>query len=87
MKFSYKSITIVIIGFIMYVLVSSFFVIFFTKIEKEKDSYERYIGKKMILDKDTLTIINYSIISETFTLSNGQKVTYKLVSKNTLINE
>jgi len=32
------------------------------------------IGKKLILDKDTLTIIDYSIIFDNVTLSNGTKV-------------
>ena len=51
-----------------------------SEISKEKEKYEEYVGKKHIIDKDTLTITDYSIIEETFTLSNGQKVSYKLVS-------
>lgn len=49
-------------------------------IGREKEKYEKYVGEKYIIDKDTLTITDYSIIEETFTLSNGQKVNYKLVT-------
>lgn len=51
-----------------------------SEIGKEKEKYEKYVGEKHIIDKDTLTITDYSIIEETFTLSNSQKVSYKLVS-------
>jgi hypothetical protein len=50
-----------------------------SEIIKKKEKYERHVGEKHIIDKDTLTIIDYSIFEETFTLSNGQKVSYKLV--------
>lgn len=51
-----------------------------SEIYKEKEKYEKYIGEKHIIDKDTLTITDYSILEETFTLSNGKKVSYKFVS-------
>ena len=53
------------------------------EINKEKGKYEQYIGDKFIIDNDTLLIIDYSMINETFTLSNGKKVSYSLIeSKN-----
>lgn len=52
-----------------------------SEIGKEKEKYEKYVGEKHVIDKDTLTITDYSTIEETFTLSNGQKVSYKLVTK------
>lgn len=51
-----------------------------SQFSEEKEKYEKYIGEKHIIDNDTLTIIDYSIFKETFTLSNGQSVNYNLVS-------
>jgi uncharacterized protein YxeA len=50
-----------------------------SQIAMKKKKYEIHVGKKHITDKDTLTIIDYSIFEETFTLSNGQRVNRKLV--------
>lgn len=50
-------------------------------IEMEKEKYEKHVGEKHIIDKDTLTIIDYSTVRQTFTLSNGKEVSYKLISK------
>lgn len=48
-------------------------------IDKEKSKYKVKIGQKFILEKDTLTIVNYSSIMETFTLSNGKGVDASIV--------
>lgn len=50
-----------------------------TEIGKEKDKYKVKIGNKFILEKDTLTIVDYSSIMETFTLSNGKEVNASIV--------
>ena len=50
-------------------------------IDEEKAKYEIYIGESYILEKDTLTIIDYSSLNETFILSNGVEINYKLVNK------
>ena len=80
-----KMIHKIIIGMVVCVIVLSFllnklFNNLTSEISKEKEKYEKYVGEKHIIDKDTLTITDYSILEETFTLSNGQKVSYKLVS-------
>lgn len=49
------------------------------EIDKEKNKYKVKIGQKFILEKDTLTIIDYSSIMETFTLSNGKEVNASIV--------
>ena len=49
--------------------------------EAEKQKYEHHIGETLIINKDTLTIVNYSILYETFILSNGTSVNYKMVPK------
>lgn len=49
------------------------------KVIKEEDKYKKHIGLKHVIDKDTLTIVDYSIWDETFTLSDGRKVNYMLI--------
>lgn len=50
-----------------------------SEIDKGKNKYKVKIGQKIILEKDTLTIIDYSSIMETFTLSNGKEVNASIV--------
>lgn len=50
-----------------------------SEINKEKSKYKVKIGQKFILEKDTLTIVDYSSIMETFTLSNGKEVNASIV--------
>tara|TARA_R110002124_G_scaffold286377_2_gene467141 strand:- start:7 stop:258 length:252 start_codon:yes stop_codon:yes gene_type:complete len=52
------------------------------KLNTEENKYKKHIGKKYIIDKDTLTIVDYSIFSENFTLSDGRKVNYVLIGKD-----
>lgn len=52
------------------------------KLNTQENKYKKHIGEKYIIDKDTLTIIDYSIFSENFTLSDGRKVNYVLISKD-----
>jgi len=48
-------------------------------VAKEQNKYKAEIGKKLILEKDTLTIINFSSDMKNFTLSNGTIVNASLV--------
>ena len=50
--------------------------------QRNKQKFEIKIGEQFILDKDTLTIVNYSMFSETFTLSDGRKVSASLILQN-----
>ena len=52
------------------------------KLNTEENKYKKHIGEKYIMDKDTLTIVDYSIFSMNFTLSNGRKVNYVLICKD-----
>ena len=52
-----------------------------SEIKKERNKYEVKIGTKYILEKDTLTVVDYSSILETFTLSNGKTVNASLILK------
>ena len=51
------------------------------EIRKTKSKYEKYIGTKHVIDGDTLTVIDYSVFNETFTLSDGKEVSSVLIIK------
>jgi ABC-type transport system involved in multi-copper enzyme maturation permease subunit len=51
----------------------------FNGIDKEKDKYKSKIGVTYVLDGDTTTVVDYSTIMETFTLSNGKKINSSLL--------
>lgn len=55
-------------------------------INKEKNKYEINIGKRIILEKDTLSIINFSTFEETYTLSNGLKVNKGIINNGKFID-
>lgn len=50
-----------------------------TKFQEEKSKVESKLGQKVVLERDTLKIIDYSIIYQNYTLSNGQKISFELV--------
>ena len=52
------------------------------KITKMDNEYKEYVGKKIVLDSDTLKIIDYSIWRENVTLSNGAVLHFELVKKS-----
>lgn len=48
---------------------------------KSKQKLEALIGKRVVLDRDTFTIISYSILFNEITLSNGRKVDIRYIEK------
>ncbi len=52
-----------------------------SEIDEVQNKYKQRIGTKYVLEKDTLTVVDYSLISETFTLSNGKVVNASLILK------
>lgn len=50
-------------------------------VDDEADSYKAHIGEVYVLDGDSLKIIDYSMINETYTLSNGVEVNKALIEK------
>ena len=48
---------------------------------KEQSGFKSEIGQKVVLEKDTLLIIDYSSLMKTYTLSNGKEISFDLVSK------
>lgn len=56
-------------------------------VSKESDKYDarkELIGKRVVIDRDTLTITDYNYLKGNYTLSNGVKIDAKFVSKNHL---
>ena len=61
-------------------------VIFFThevvtEMEKDERHYKVRMGQKVVINGDTLIIIDYSTFKETFTLSNGVRIDTTVASK------
>ena len=74
----------VIIGVVAFVSIS--FIIGITLADKVNDeikeleeTYKVNLGKKILIDKDSLTIIDYSTFNESYTLSNGKSINKSLV--------
>lgn len=42
------------------------------------------VGKKVIINKDTLLIMDYSLLNQNYTLSNGVKISFEFEEKAVL---
>lgn len=76
----------VTIGYVVYVSIMGVVIwlilsVAIKSINKETSSYSINVGKKVVLNNDTLLITNYSTFDKTYTLSNGVKVDTSLISK------
>lgn len=74
-------------------VVISFFVLLFLTVENTKEAviegftkaekpYLELVNKKIVVEKDTLTVTDYSIISDKIILSNGKEVSLKYAQLN-----
>ena len=86
-----KKTTFTLIGLILFSVVLSCFVIILG-MSKTIDAFNETnnnmsvnIGNKVLLDNDTLTIIDYKVIGNTYTLSNGVKIDANLVKTNLIL--
>ncbi len=52
-------------------------------INQAKYKGKELIGNEVVINKDTLIIINYNLFKETVTLSNGTEVSYDYLKINT----
>lgn len=48
------------------------------KFEEENSKLETMVGKKLILQKDTLLVIDYSFINSTIKFENGKEISFLL---------
>ena len=83
MKDLYKPvIALVACGAVMIYVLNSTFNDVSKQIKEEEKKYKKHIGNTYVMDKDTLTIVDYSMFEENFTLSDGRKVNYSLIGKD-----
>lgn len=47
--------------------------------QRQTDIMKSYVGEKIVIDKDTLTITDYSVFKDTYTLSNGVSINKEMV--------
>jgi hypothetical protein len=72
----------ILVGCIMMVLTISFVNYIDKAQEKNSTNYQKrmdLIGNKIVIDKDTLTIINYNAKEETFDLSNRLEINARVI--------
>jgi len=50
-------------------------------LKSEVGKIESKVGTKLILEKDTVMIIDYSLLKNSYTLSNGKEISFELVDK------
>jgi hypothetical protein len=62
--------------YILYFLLNAYIEAYIARIdyEKAKAKYDGVMGTKLLIDGDTLTIIDYIPCSETFVLDNGSRI-------------
>lgn len=73
-------------GFLVFIIIVVLFIISARRctgiIIEADEEYKEYVGERIVLENDTLTIINYSIWRENVTLSNGTIVNIDFAKKN-----
>jgi len=62
---------VLVLGLLMHVLTEN--------ITNELNKPIVYLGKKVVLDKDTLKVIDFSVVRNTFILSNNQEINMSLI--------
>lgn len=76
---------IIISGIVVAILFSIFitilFHLFIRDLEKETNTYKEYLGKEIVMNKDTLIITDYSVFEGTFIMNDGSSVNKELVKK------
>lgn len=81
-----KHLTLISIGLSLLIIGSIISVISLKReINKEKTKIEVNIGKRVVIEKDTLLIVDYSIYNDTYTLSDGKIISFELIKTIPLI--
>ena len=71
-----------IIAFVILIFSVNFLVT--TAIDKSTQPYKEMINKQIVIEKDTLTVIDYSAIKDEIILNNGKIVALKYAQLNTV---
>ena len=74
-----KKMTLITIG--MVILLAVCWTLLMNNLNSEVDKIKVKIGSKLILEKDTVMIIDYSLLKNSYTLSNGKEISFDLVEK------
>lgn len=53
-----------------------------TEVDNKTAEVKKFVGEKIVIDNDTLTIVDYSIIESSYTLSNGTKIAFDFAKKS-----
>ncbi len=64
-----------------FLTVSLLIILVKSQVKDYEETYTNMVGKKILFEKDSVTIIDYSMIHETYTLSNGKTISIKLIKK------
>ena len=70
-----------IIVIIMSLLIGSILNTAGNELKKQTTQIESNLGKKIFIDGDSLTITDYSLLNDSYKLSNGTTVSFELVKK------
>ena len=66
-------ISIILSTYVMTSVISSYL--------NKEDIAKKSIGKKVVINKDTLVITDYSMLMETYKLSNGTEISFEYLKK------
>jgi len=76
---------VIVIGIIFLLLFVFGLNLFLTKLTNKVDNslkvMKAEIGQKVLLGKDTLTVVDYSLVKDNYKLSNGAEVNSSLINK------
>lgn len=75
MKDKLLSIAVDIVGAMILIV----FIIFLIVHKNKENRCKAKIGTQIVLYSDTLMIIDYSLLNDNYTLSNGMKVNFELI--------
>lgn len=74
------SILIVILTTLIAFSIAWILIVITNNLTTEKAKYDNLVGNKYILSKDTVTVIDYSVLNGTVKFNNNQKVNHKLLA-------
>ena len=76
-----------LVSVVFVVLVVIFSTLLGNRIDDEVSKIETKVGQKLILQKDTLMIIDYSVFNSNYTLEDGRKISFDLADKLEWVGE
>jgi len=83
----FKSLILIPIIFVIIIVALAFLVYnkLIKTVEEEENKYKQHLGKSVVLRKDTLLIVDYSLVKEVYILQDGRAIHYSIVNDSNLI--